>query len=161
MYKKSLALWVGWFLFLVILGLIFLAFRVSGLGADDLMFLDKKYTLRADFDSIGNLKVRSSVRLAGVVVGQVDKITLNKDTYQAAVSMQMDSQIDNIPLDSSVSITSMGLLGDNFDCIAPGYSHKYMQDGGQFAVAYSATSLTNLLSTFMSAGKIKHKSGKT
>ncbi len=87
--------------------------------------------------------------------GQVDAITLNKDSYQAHVAMKMDADINNIPTDSTVSITSMGLLGDNYVSISPGYDSKYMKNGGQFPVAYSATSLTSLISTFVAGGKKK------
>jgi phospholipid/cholesterol/gamma-HCH transport system substrate-binding protein len=155
MYRRSLAISVGIFIILVILALIFLALRVSGLSSGGALFADKGYTLSANFDNIGNLKIRAPVRLAGVVVGQVDAITLNKDSYQAHVAMKMDADINNIPTDSTVSITSMGLLGDNYVSISPGYDSKYMKNGGQFSVAYSATSLTSLISTFVAGGKKK------
>ena len=137
------------------MALIFLALRVSGLSSGGALFADKGYIITANFDNIGNLKVRAPVRLAGVVVGQVSKITLNKDSYQAHVSMKMDASIDNIPTDSSASITSMGLLGDNYVSISPGYNEKYMANGSRFSVAYSATSLSSLISTFVSGGKKK------
>ena len=153
MYKRSLAISVGLFIILVIICLIFLAFRVSGLSTSEGFFSKPTYNLSANFDSIGNLKVRAPVRLAGVVIGKVNKIDLNKDTYQAHVTLQIDAGVNNIPTDSSVSITSMGLLGDNYVSISPGYKEKFMKSGDVFAVAYSATSLTNLISTFASGAK--------
>ena len=155
MYKKSLAFSVGIFIILVVLALIFLALRVSGLSEGGSFFSQKNYSLSANFDNIGNLKVRAPVRLAGVVVGQVEKIALNKEQYQAHVIMKMDNNIDNIPTDSSISITSMGLLGENYVSISPGYNNKFMKNGESFPVAYSATSLTSLISTFISGGKKK------
>jgi phospholipid/cholesterol/gamma-HCH transport system substrate-binding protein len=155
MYRRSQAISVGIFIILVTLSLIFLALRVSGLSEWGVLFADKGYILSANFDNIGNLKVRAPIRLAGVVVGQVETVTLNKDSYQANVKMKIDSDIDNIPTDSTVSITAMGLLGDNYVSISPGYNTKYMKKDGRFAVTYSATSLTSLISTFAAGGKKK------
>ena len=158
MYKRSVSLAVGVFIILVVLCLIFLALRVSGLGSGG-SISEKYYNLNADFDSIGNLKVRSPVRLAGVVIGQVNKITLNKETYQANVNMKINSEINNIPDDSSVLITSMGLLGENYISISPGYDDSFLKEGQTFSVAYSATSISNLISTFVAGGnKGKSKS---
>jgi phospholipid/cholesterol/gamma-HCH transport system substrate-binding protein len=153
MYRRSLAISVGIFIILVVLALVFLALRVSGLSGGGALFADKGYVLSANFDNIGNLKIRAPVRLAGVVVGQIDGVTLSKESYQAHVTMKIDASIDNIPTDSTVSITSMGLLGDNYVSISPGYDNKYLKNGGLFSVAYSATSLTSLISTFASGGK--------
>ena len=155
MYRRSLAISVGIFIILVVLALVFLALRVSGLSDGGALFAERGYILSANFDNIGNLKVRAPVRLAGVVVGKVGAITLDKEAYQAHVTMKIGAYINNIPTDSTVSITSMGLLGDNYVSISPGYDSKYMKNGGQFSVAYSATSLTSLISTFASGGKKK------
>ena len=155
MYKRSVAISVGVFILLVILCLIFLALRVSGLSLSGGLFSEKFYNLSANFDSIGNLKVRAPVRLAGVVVGQVNKIELNKETYQAKVVMKINDDINNIPTDSSVSVTSMGLLGDNYVSISPGYNESFLKSGGEFSVTYSATSISSLISTFVSGGKNK------
>ena len=153
MYKRSVAMAVGVFIIIVILCLIFLALRVSGLSSSGGVFSGKLYKLHANFDSIGNLKVRAPVRLAGVVIGSVSDIKLNKQTYQANVVMTLSENIDNIPTDSSVSITSMGLLGDNYVSISPGYNNKFLKNGQAFSVAYSATSISSLISTFISGGK--------
>ena len=162
MYKRSIAMSVGVFIIIVILCLIFLALRVSGLSlSGGGLFSENFYQLSANFDGIGNLKVRAPVRLAGVVVGQVNTIELNKDTYQARVVMKINDNIDNIPTDSSVSVTSMGLLGDNYVSISPGYNESFLKNGGEFSVAYSATSISSLISTFISGGKNKSSGGDT
>jgi phospholipid/cholesterol/gamma-HCH transport system substrate-binding protein len=159
MYKRSIAMSVGIFIIIVIFCLIFLALRVSGLSlSGGGLFSENFYNLSANFDSIGNLKVRAPVRLAGVVVGQVNKIELNKDTYQAKVTMKINYNIDNIPTDSSVSITSMGLLGDNYISISPGYNQSFLKSGSEFSVTYSATSISSLISTFISGSGGKNKS---
>ena len=153
MHKYAMELMVGIFMILAALALAFLAIRVSGLSAQSL-FGDKGYLVSAEFSDIGNLKIRAPVRIAGVEIGQVVEITLDPSNFQARVVMRLNQDINDIPSDSSASVTSAGILGDNYISLTPGYSSSNLQAGSEITTTYSATSLQSLISTFMSgAGK--------
>ena len=92
------------------LALAFLAVRASSSAS---AAIRGGYELTANFDNIGGLKTRAAVRSAGVVVGRVTDITLDPQTYQAHVTMQMDSRF-HFPKDSSLKIMTAGLLGEQY-----------------------------------------------
>src|SRR3954468_9508082 len=97
MVKKSTETLVGLFVLLGILALVFLALRAANLAS---FSTAKGYQVRARFDNIGGLKVRAPVRSAGVAVGHVVSISLDKNTYQGLVVMEINRGI-TFPSDSS------------------------------------------------------------
>ena len=151
MKQKAIEVWVGVLMLLGLLAFTFMALQVSGLSMASNPFSKNTYHLNANFTDVGSLKVRSAVRIAGVEVGQVSALQLNPQTYEAEVVLSMNKAIV-IPSDSSVSITSSGILGDNYVSITPGFSAQNLSNGGQIVTTYSATSLQSLISTFMSNG---------
>src|SRR5471030_642567 len=108
MAKKSTETLVGVFVLLGIIALAFLALKTANLGS---FSGTKMYTVRARFDNIGGLKKNAPVRSAGVSVGHVTSITLDKNTYQGLVIMEIKDGID-FPVDSQAKILTAGLLGD-------------------------------------------------
>lgn len=153
-YKKSIEFLVGLFTLVVILSLIFLAMSVSGVNT---YFLskDKFYQIKANFNDIGALTRNSAIRIAGVQIGTVDAIQLNAETFQARVIMRINQKYDHLPKDSSASIQTIGILGDSYISISPGYSQSVLSNKGVILTTYGATNLTSLLSTFASGGKAK------
>lgn len=143
--KSIIELWVGLFLLLGILGMIFLAFQVSGLTRQS---LSSGYTIKADFENIGGLKVRAPVQIGGVVIGRVTDIILNPQTYRAEVSLLVYNQF-SIPTDSIASILTQGLLGSNYLGISPGYAPTYMKPNDVFERTNSALILEQLIGQLM------------
>ena len=133
---------VGLFLVIAFLALLVLAFCVSGLST---MGHNNYYVVTADFDNIGGLKVRAPVSMSGVKVGQVVGITLNPKTFRAHVTMDIDNKIHDIPVDSSVSILTQGLLGSNYLSIGPGFEEKGLVSGDSFATTHSALVLEDII----------------
>ena len=115
MAKKSTETLVGVFVLLGIIALAFLALKAANLASFNTA---KTYTVRARFDNIGGLKKNAPVRSAGVSVGQVTSITLDKNTYQGLVIMKINEGMQ-FPVDSSAKILTAGLLGDSFIEIKP------------------------------------------
>lgn len=137
---------VGLFILMGILALVFLAFRVSGLThytSSDF------YTVRANFDNVGDLKVRAPVTIAGVKVGQVSAIDLNPVTFRAAVYMQINKREDKIPIDTSASILTAGILGSNYIGLSPGYDEAVLKNRGEITTTHSALILENLIGQFL------------
>ena len=133
---------VGLFLLIGIFALMVLAFKVSGLTS---FFKPGSYTVTAEFDDIGQLKVRSPIKVGGVLVGEVSSITLDPATFKAIVKLSIENKFSEIPDDSSVSILTAGLLGDNYLAINPMYSQKYLKNGSEIQDTHSAMILEKLI----------------
>ena len=141
MAKKSTETLVGVFVLLGIIALAFLALKTANLGT---FSGTKMYTVRARFDNIGGLKKNAPVRSAGVSVGHVTSITLDKNTYQGLVIMEIKDGID-FPVDSSAKILTAGLLGDQYVGIEPGSDDKNLKNGDLIKQTQSAVVLENLI----------------
>jgi phospholipid/cholesterol/gamma-HCH transport system substrate-binding protein len=133
---------VGLFVAAGVAALAMLAFKVGNLTTAD---VDGSYRLSAQFDNIGGLKVKAPITLAGVRVGRVSRIVLDKERFRATVDMQIDGRYDNLPLDSSASILTSGLLGDQYIGLEPGGEDKNLKDGGVIQTTTSALVLEKLI----------------
>ena len=117
MRRSTLELGVGIF---VLIGLLALGWMSVKLGRVD--FLGSKgYVVNAEFPTVGGLKVGSTIEIAGVEVGRVDRIQL-KD-YQAQVVMVIQPQV-KLQEDAIASIKTKGLIGERYVRISPGGSDK-------------------------------------
>lgn len=123
--QKVTEIGVGVFMILGILALVFLAFKVSGLTSYSYA---KSFEIKADFQNIGDLKVRAPITIAGVRVGEITSITLDPETYQAVVHMRIEHD-EKIPIDSTANIYTAGLIGSNYISLTPGFSDTYLKNG--------------------------------
>lgn len=149
--QRTIETLVGLFLIAAIAAMITLAFKVSGLTS---FFKEPGYTVSANFDDIGQLKIRASVKMGGVTIGEVTGIRLDPATFKAVVNMHIRNSVDNIPDDSSASIMTAGLLGDNYIAITPMYSATFLKNGSLIRETHSAMILEKLIGQFMY--KINH-----
>ena len=123
-----------------------LALRVSGLSINAEA---GTYRIYASFDNVGALTKRAKVSLAGVTVGRVVEIELNRETYMARVVMDIDNQVDNIPVDSSAAIMTAGLLGEKFIGLSIGGAQEYLKAGESIDDTQSAVVLEDLIGKFL------------
>ncbi|MBD1576194.1 MULTISPECIES: outer membrane lipid asymmetry maintenance protein MlaD [Vibrio] len=117
--NRRIELWVGCFVLGAILAILVMVFKVANvtsIGPSD------SYTLKANFDNIGNLKVRSPVKVGGVVVGRVSDISLDTEQYIPVVSMTIGRQFGQYPETSSAQILTSGLIGEQYISLVPGFS---------------------------------------
>ncbi|WP_372523178.1 outer membrane lipid asymmetry maintenance protein MlaD [Sulfuricaulis sp.] len=140
--RNSLELWVGLFVAAGILALAMLAFKVGNLTSADVM---NSYKVTAHFDNVGGLKVKAAVTVAGVRIGRVSAIAFDNKKYQALVTMDIDGRYQNIPKDSSASILTSGLLGDQYIGIEPGGDDVALKSGDSFLRTQSALVLEKLV----------------
>ena len=140
--RKTLELWVGLFVAAGILALAMLAFKVGNLTTADVM---DGYKIDARFDNVGALKVKAAVTMAGVRIGRVSAIGFDSIRYQAVVTMDIAGNYMNIPKDSSASILTSGLLGDQYIGIEPGGDEAYLKNGDVFLRTQSALVLEKLV----------------
>lgn len=126
--NRKVEITVGLFMVLVICSVLFLCFRVT----DPTSFVShNSFRVYAVFDNIGGLKVRSPIKIGGVVIGRVSNISLksdNGDVYKPYVTMDLDAQYDKIPSSSSLSIKTSGLLGEQFIDINFGLDQNIEQE---------------------------------
>lgn len=113
------------------------------------------YSLLARFGRTDGLSVGNPVRLAGVDVGKVINAEIDKN-YKAILTLEIKDEV-NIPLDSSASIVSDGVLGSKYIEIEPGGDEEYIPEGGEFAYTQDAMVLEELLDRIIGIGKAKNK----
>jgi phospholipid/cholesterol/gamma-HCH transport system substrate-binding protein len=150
--QRKVESFVGLFLLAGIIALMVLAFKVSGLTS---FFAPNSYTVSAEFDDIGALKVRSPVKIGGVVIGEVADISLDPVSFKAIVDLRINEKFNQIPEDSSVGILTAGLLGDNYVEMTPMYSGKFLTNGSKLQSARSALILEKLI------GQLVYKLGNS
>jgi len=142
MNRKSVEIWVGVFVVAGLVALAVLALRVGNLTTGDVV---NGYRLEAKFEGIGSLKVKSAVTMAGVRIGRVTDIRLDADSYQALVGMSIDGRYDRIPVDTSASILTAGLLGEQYIELAPGGADDNLKSGDRIKVTQPAMVLEKLV----------------
>ena len=145
MSRRGIEIMVGGFVLLGIAALVFLALRAANLNS---FSTDDTYALVAKFDNIGGLKVRSPVRSAGVTVGRVESITLDPQTFQGVVKIDVKKSVQ-FPADSSARILTSGLLGDQYIGLEAGAGEKNFAPGDTITQTQSAVVLESLISQFL------------
>jgi phospholipid/cholesterol/gamma-HCH transport system substrate-binding protein len=145
MQRKSLDVWVGLFVLAGAAALFFLAMKAGNMSA---MSFAKTYTVTTKFDNIGGLKPRAPVKSAGVVVGRVADIRFDDKSFQALVTLDLETQYQ-FPKDSSAKILTSGLLGEQYIGLEPGGDVNNLVAGDRIKMTQSAIVLENLISQFL------------
>jgi phospholipid/cholesterol/gamma-HCH transport system substrate-binding protein len=146
MYSKSVQVWVGLFVVAGMASLLMLSMKVSNISA----FKETEgYEVKASFENIGGLKVRSPVTMAGVVIGRVAKIGFDPDTFEAVVTMNIQNQYNNLPDDTSASIFTSGLLGEQYIGLDAGGDEQVLKQGSEIKLTQSAVVLEKIIGQFL------------
>jgi phospholipid/cholesterol/gamma-HCH transport system substrate-binding protein len=143
---RTVEISVGAFMMAGIFSLFVLAVKVSGfnIGTEA-----NTYSVYARFENIGGLTVRAKVTVAGVVVGKVTSIDLDQKRFSALVRMEINSDIDQLTLDTTASILTEGLLGGKYIGLIPGADEQFLRDGDEITDTQSALVLEELIGKFM------------
>jgi phospholipid/cholesterol/gamma-HCH transport system substrate-binding protein len=145
MNRTTIDLWVGIFVALGIGAILFLALKVGNLVS---FGSPPGYRIEARFDNIGGLKLRAPVKAAGIVVGRVEGVRLDTNTYQAVVTLKIDEG-QQFTTDTIASILTSGLLGEVYIGLDAGGDPKMLADGGKIMKTQSAVVLEKLIGQFM------------
>ena len=145
MQQSKNDVWVGLFVMLGVLAVVFLALQAANLL--NLNF-QSGYRITARFSNIGGLKPKAAVRSSGVVVGRVESITFDDKIYQARVTLDLEKRFV-FPSDSSLKILTSGLLGEQYIGIEAGADEKNLADGDTVTATQSAVVLENLIGQFL------------
>jgi phospholipid/cholesterol/gamma-HCH transport system substrate-binding protein len=145
MNKTVLDLWVGLFVVAGIAALLFLALKV---GSTSAITSSDSYEVVARFENIGGLKPRAPVKSAGVVVGRVADIQFDDKTYEATVTLRLDKRYA-FPKDSTASILTSGLLGEQYVGLDAGGDSAKLKDKGRILITQDAVVLERLIGQFL------------
>ncbi len=144
--KNSVEFMAGLFLMLGIAALVVLATAATDAGS---ALRSGSYNLSASFANIGDLKLRAPVTIGGVTVGSVEAIELDPASFEAIVSIKITSTFNEIPDDSSASILTSGILGDQYIGLEPGGSLSFLRDGDQILITQPALVIEQLIGKYL------------
>ena len=156
MQRTTLDLWVGIFVTAGVAALFVLALKVGNASS---VSVSDGYRIIAEFDNIGGLKVRAPVKSAGVVVGRVDGISLDTRTFRANVALRIDRRYP-FPRDSSASILTAGLLGEQYVGMDGGGDEQNLKDGDRLKITQSAIVLEKVIGQFLYGKAAETGAGK-
>lgn len=145
MNNARLELTVGIFMMIGILCLGYLSVR---LGKMELLGGDY-YRVSARFDSVSGLKQGARIEIAGVEIGAVEKIALEKESGdRAEITLKIRDGV-KLPDDVIASVRTSGIIGDKFIKLKPGGSDRLLKDGGKIRETESAIDIEELVSKFI------------
>ncbi len=143
---RAVEISVGVFLLAGILALLLLALRVSGLSVAS---TGDTYRLTAHFDTIAGLTTRAKVTMAGVTIGKVVGIEFDTESYTGKVTMEVERRVDTLPVDSTASILTAGLLGEKYISLSVGGEEDVLVDGDVIYDTQSSLVLEELIGKFL------------
>jgi len=149
MTTRKIEILVGCFIALAIAAFLLLSLKVAstGMGGGS-----QTYNLHAKFENIGGLKVRSPVKVGGVIVGRVSAIELDTTYYTPVVTLEINSDYSNFPETSTLAILTSGLLGEQYLGLQPGFLDETVEilgDGDYIEDTKSALVLEELIGQFL------------
>lgn len=145
MQNKKTDFLVGVFVLLGFLAVLFLALKAGNLST---FTFDKTYQVTAKFDNVGSLKERAPVKSNGVVVGRVGEVSFDNKEFRAIVKLNMEAKYE-FPKDSSATIQTAGLIGEQYIGITAGAEDEVLQEGSEILYTQSALVLEELVSKFL------------
>lgn len=146
MQTKTLEIAVGLFVAAGLAALFVLAMKVSNLTA---FTDDTGYQLVAKFENIGSLKVGAPVSIAGVRVGRVGSIGIDRTTHEAVVKLNINKEYTDIPADTGASVLTSGLLGEQYIALEPGGDVKALKAGDEIKLTQPALILEKIIGQFL------------
>jgi phospholipid/cholesterol/gamma-HCH transport system substrate-binding protein len=156
MNRSTIDLWVGVFVAIGFVALLFLAMKVGNLAS---FSTAQTYQIKAKFANIGGLKVRAPIKSAGVVVGRVADVRFDNESYEALVTMNVDTRYQ-FPRDTVAKILTSGLLGEQYVGLEAGGDGVMLKNDDRLRLTQSAVVLENLISQFLFNKAQEGKDGK-
>lgn len=108
------------------------------------------YELKAAFRKVSGLTVGSDVRVAGVKVGSVTALTLDRQSYRAVAAMSIEDDV-KLPEDSDAAVQTEGLLGGTYVALTPGASDVMLEDGEEILYTQGSVDLMDLVGRAISS----------
>ena len=144
MKKTNFEMAVGVF---VLVGILCVGYLTIKLGKMELLG-DNHYEVSAKFDSVTGLKNGSEVEIAGVKVGQVERITLDSESMMAVAHLKIRKEIE-LSEDVIAAVKTSGLIGDKYISLIPGGSTDILKAGDIIIETESALDIEELVSKYV------------
>lgn len=149
MVSKKIEFFVGLFVAIGLAALLTLSLKVADSGFSG---NGQTYQLFAKFENIGGLKVRSPIKVGGVVIGRVSEIRLDNEDFTPIVTLDIFQEYQGFSEATSVSILTSGLLGEQYLGLQPGFmdeSLEILQPGDYIEDTKPAIVLEELIGQFL------------
>jgi len=144
--SKTTEIIVGLFVAIGFAAIFFLSMQASNLST---IGSQEGYQISARFENIGGLKVRSPVTMAGVKLGRVSGIEFDPESFEAIVYMDISPKYKMLPSDSSASILTSGILGEQYVGLEAGGEEESLEQGSAIEITQSALVLEKLIGQFL------------
>lgn len=144
MNKQKIELYVGFFM---IIGLISVGYLILTIGEFQ-YFTQNRYTVHGFFSSATGLKTGARVEIAGVEVGTVSNISIDKERLVAKVAFTIENYIE-LSDDSIVSVKTSGIIGEKYLDILPGGSPILLEPGDELTNTESSLDIESLVRKFI------------
>ncbi len=142
MNSRTVEILVGLFMALFLVAMFILSMKVSNLTS---FSANTGYILRAKFENVGGLKARARVTAGGVKVGQVSRIEYDAETFEAKVTLSINDNFRTFPSDTTASIYTAGLLGEQYIGLEPGAEEDFLAENDEITLTQSALVLERLI----------------
>lgn len=140
MDKRKIEFYVGLF---VIIGLVCTGYLFAVLG--EISFIkDKRYQVVAFFTSVSGLKPGARIEMAGVEIGAVSNISIDKKRLLARVELSVDKNIE-LTEDIIASVKTSGIIGQKYIDISPGGSDVLLKPGDEIFNTESSLDIESLV----------------
>jgi len=146
MRMKTIEISVGAFVLAGILSLVFLAIQVSGVNLSQ---TEDSYRLTARFDDVAGLRPRAKVSMAGVTIGRVLEIDVDRQWGDAIVTMEIMGEPGDLAVDTGAKILTEGILGARYIGLLPGGDDEMLPAEGEITETQGALVLENLIGEFL------------
>ncbi|WP_341748640.1 MULTISPECIES: outer membrane lipid asymmetry maintenance protein MlaD [unclassified Candidatus Tisiphia] len=130
---------VGFIVILVAIGFFIFAYKIGNSSR-----VESGYMLKANFQNAEGIVRGSDVMLAGVKIGSVIDITLDKTSFFALLTICINNDI-KLPKDTSIAIVTGGILGSRYISVTPGSSEENLAIGEQIKYTQSAVNIESLI----------------
>jgi len=138
--KLSLEATVGAFVLIIVVILFWITLKVGGFGARRVV----GYRVQAGFNTAQGVNDKTSVFIAGIKVGEVEVISLEKGMALVTMKIRKDIKLGQ---DAKAIIRTRGLLGEKFIDLQPGSPEAApLQEGGQILRTDSPPDFEELIS---------------
>ncbi len=148
MPDSKINFFVGLFM---LLGFVSLTFLIIGTSKIKNQLFYPSYKIYARFDNIGNLKINSPVKSSGVIVGKVLEISFDEVAFQAKVLIKINSRY-SFPKDTSASIVTSGILGEQYLSLSPGNETEILSNEDVLLYTQSSLMIEQLINRFLFSG---------
>ncbi len=144
MKKKNIELYVGIF---VLVGFFCIGYLVLVIGQFSI-FPGNDYAVHGYFSSASGLKAGARVEMAGVEIGNVSEISIDRERLVAKVVFKINNTIE-ISEDSIASVKTSGIIGEKYIAILPGGGDIMLEQGDEVYNTESSLDIESLIRKFI------------